>query len=101
MLENCAIEPATGGRDVPSFRKIFPKKLNRLISMPSALVFIKVRTEEDFQADSRLIPQSLRCPDAKSQTGRAFRRQPVVIICQKGKNQPWCGDLSVHTGQFR
>jgi rhodanese-related sulfurtransferase len=49
-------------------------------------VLIDVRTEEDFQADRRLIPGSLRRPyDQAATWAGQFTKQPVVIICQKGK----------------
>jgi rhodanese-related sulfurtransferase len=71
---------------MPSFLEISPEKLNRLIGTPNAPVLIDVRTDEDFQADPRLIPGSLRRPYAQVAAWAAqMTAQPVVTICQKGK----------------
>ena len=39
---------------------ITAEKLNRLVGTPAAPVIIDVRTQEDFAADPRLIPASIR-----------------------------------------
>lgn len=71
---------------MPSFLEISPEKLNRLIGTPSVPVLIDVRTEDDFHADPRLIPGTLRRPyDQVAAWAGQFTKQPVVIICQKGK----------------
>lgn len=71
---------------MPSFLEISPEKLNRLIGTPSAPVLIDVRTDEDFHADPRLIPDTLRRPyDQVAAWAEQFTNQPIVTICQKGK----------------
>ena len=71
---------------MPSFLEISPEKLNRLIGTPSAPVLIDVRTEDDFQADPRLIPGSRRHPyDDVAAWARHVTGEAVVTICQKGK----------------
>lgn len=71
---------------MPSFLEISPEKLNRLIGTPGAPVLIDVRTDEDFEADPRLIPASRRRPfeDVESWVGEVTSGS-VVIICHKGK----------------
>ncbi len=71
---------------MPSFLEISPEKLSRLVGTPSAPALIDVRTDEDFEADPRLIPGSRRRSheDVASWAGELMNG-PVVIICQKGK----------------
>lgn len=71
---------------MPSFLEISPEKLSRLVGTPSAPALIDVRTDEDFEADPRLIPGSRRrsYEDVASWAGELING-PVVIICQKGK----------------
>lgn len=71
---------------MPSFLEISPEKLSRLIGTPSTPVLIDVRTDEDFEADPRLLPGSRRRPyeDVSSWMGEVING-PAVIICQKGK----------------
>jgi rhodanese-related sulfurtransferase len=64
---------------------IVPEKLNRLIGTPGAPVIVDVRSQEDFEADPRLIPASLR----RSHTDVAgwakdFEDRDVVAICHHG-----------------
>ncbi|WP_439618722.1 chromate resistance protein ChrB domain-containing protein [Shinella sp.] len=71
---------------MPSFLEISPEKLSRLIGTPNAPVLVDVRTDEDFEADPRLLPGSRRRPheEVASWMGEVING-PVVIICQKGK----------------
>lgn len=71
---------------MPSFLEISPEKLSRLVGTPSAPALIDVRTDEDFEADPRLIPGSRRRShrDVASWAGELING-PIVIICQKGK----------------
>jgi rhodanese-related sulfurtransferase len=71
---------------MPSFLEISPEKLNRLIGTLGAPLLIDVRTEDDFQADPRLIPGSRRrhYEDITAWAGQVASG-PVVTICQKGK----------------
>jgi rhodanese-related sulfurtransferase len=70
---------------MPSINTISPEKLARLIGRPDSPVLIDVQTDEDFAADPRLVPGSVRrsfasVPDwAPELTGRS-----AVVICQKG-----------------
>lgn len=60
-------------------------KLARLIGTPKCPALIDVRTDEDFAADPRLIPGSVRRPagDPGSWSGR-FAARSAIIICNEG-----------------
>ena len=60
-------------------------KLARLIGTPSAPVIVDVRTEEDFEADPRLIPGALkRSHQTVSDWGKAFAGKTVIAVCHHG-----------------
>src|SRR4029434_426642 len=60
-------------------------KLNRLIGLPKCPHLIDVRNDEDFAADSRLIPGSFRRPFASVEDWAADLAGPsAVVICQRG-----------------
>jgi rhodanese-related sulfurtransferase len=69
-----------------SYSAISSDKLSRLIGTANAPMLIDVRTDEDFEADPRLIPGAVRrsyldVQDwAASMTGRS-----VVVVCHKGQ----------------
>jgi rhodanese-related sulfurtransferase len=60
-------------------------KLVRLVGTAKCPALIDVRTEEDFSADSRLIPSAVR-RNASARFGwaKALMGQSVVVICEKG-----------------
>lgn len=64
---------------------ITTSQLSRLVGLPTAPTIVDVRTDEDFTADPRLLPASLR-RDALAAASWAteFARQDVVILCQRG-----------------
>jgi rhodanese-related sulfurtransferase len=60
-------------------------KLARLVGTPKCPVLVDVRTEEDFEADPRLIPAAVRRPAAKVQEWAAsLNAGNAIVICQKG-----------------
>lgn len=60
-------------------------KLARLVGTPSAPVIIDVRTQEDFEADPRLIPGALkRSHQSVSEWGKALAGKSAVVICHHG-----------------
>ncbi|CUX68985.1 sulfurtransferase [Agrobacterium rhizogenes] len=70
---------------MPSFLEITADKLARIIGTPNPPTIIDVRIDEDFTADPRFIPGSVR---------RDFRRVtewgpdisgPSIVLCQKGQ----------------
>ena len=70
---------------MPSFLEITPDKLNRIIGTPNAPTIIDVRNAEDFAADTRLIPGSVR-RDYRAVTDWAEELTgPSVVLCQKGQ----------------
>lgn len=72
---------------MPSPTQITVNQLARLIGTPDAPCLVDVRTDEDFNADPRLIPGSLRhpCSDIASLVPGLAGRQPVVVICHRGR----------------
>ena len=61
-----------------SINTISVDKLARLIGTPHCPVLLDVRTDEDFDADPRLIPGSMRRPHAASRPDWARRvRRPL------------------------
>jgi rhodanese-related sulfurtransferase len=68
-----------------SINTISAEKLARLVGTPKGPVVIDVRTDEDFDADRRLVPGSLRRPfAAASDWSREFAGRSAVVICQRG-----------------
>lgn len=61
-------------------------KLARLIGTPKCPALIDVRTDEDYAADARLIPGSVRRPhaDVTAWAGQ-FQGRSAIVICQKGQ----------------
>ena len=60
-------------------------KLARLIGTPSAPVIIDVRTQEDFEADPRLIPSAFkRSHQNVSDWGKAYAGKSVIAVCHHG-----------------
>ena len=60
-------------------------KLLRLVGTAHAPVIIDVRTEEDFDADPRLIPASLkRSHQTVSEWGKEYAGKSVVVVCHHG-----------------
>ena len=60
-------------------------KLARLVGTPNAPLLIDVRTADDFAADPRLLPASIRTTHvAISEGAMPGGEGPAVIICQRG-----------------
>jgi rhodanese-related sulfurtransferase len=60
-------------------------KLARLIGTPMTPVIVDVRTQEDFDADPRLIPGALkRSHQTVSEWGKAYAGKPVIAVCHHG-----------------
>ena len=69
-----------------SYTSISPDKLFRLIGTPSAPAIIDVRTDEDLDADPRLIPGALRRSHRDvNDWASSLLGQSVVVICHKGQ----------------
>ncbi len=68
-----------------SLNTISVDKLARLIGTPHSPVLVDVRPEDDFSANPRLIPSSMRRPHAKaSDWAQEFTGRSAVVICRQG-----------------
>jgi rhodanese-related sulfurtransferase len=71
---------------MPSTTAITVPQLSRLVGLPDAPTIVDVRIDEDYDADPRLLPASIR-RDFKTVSTWAseFIGQQVAVICQKGQ----------------
>lgn len=68
-----------------AYATISPDKLSRLIGTANAPALIDVRTDEDFAADPRLIPGSVRRKHSDvSDWGGAYAGRSAIVSCQRG-----------------
>ncbi len=68
-----------------SVNSIAPDKLARLIGTPKCPALLDVRADDDFSADPRLVPGSVRrSSDAAGEWAAGFRGRSAVVICHKG-----------------
>ncbi|TPK90883.1 sulfurtransferase [Mesorhizobium sp. B2-4-12] len=71
---------------MPSTTAITVSQLSRLVGLPGAPAIVDVRTDEDFDADPRLLPASSRRDFRTVSTWTSdFAGKPVVVVCQKGR----------------
>jgi rhodanese-related sulfurtransferase len=69
-----------------SFTSISPDKVARLIGTAKTPVLIDVRTDEDFAADSRLLPGAVRrSHQDASDWGDQFSGRSAIVVCQYGQ----------------
>ena len=69
-----------------SINSISSEKLVRLVGLPHGPALIDVRTDEDFAADPRLIPGSMRRNHGTvASWGSEFAQRAAVVICHKGE----------------
>ncbi|MBR0943995.1 chromate resistance protein ChrB domain-containing protein [Bradyrhizobium liaoningense] len=69
-----------------SYTTISPDKLARLIGTANAPVLIDVRTDEDFAADRRLIPGSIKLShDNVPDWGGEFSGRSAIVACLRGE----------------
>jgi rhodanese-related sulfurtransferase len=69
-----------------SYTSISVEKLARLIGTAASPVLFDVRTDEDFAADPRIIPGSIRrAHGAALGWSKPFAGQSAIVICQKGQ----------------
>jgi rhodanese-related sulfurtransferase len=70
---------------MPTINSITPDKLLRLIGTPRCPALVDVRTDEDFEAEPRLIPGTVRRPWSEvSHWASDLEGRSAVIICRKG-----------------
>jgi rhodanese-related sulfurtransferase len=68
-----------------SINSISPDKLTRLVGLPHCPALIDVRTEADFEADTRFLPGALRRPaESVSNWASNFGGRSTVVIDQSG-----------------
>ena len=61
------------------------QKFARLVGTPKAPAIVDVRTDEDYAADPRLVPGSMRRPfRAAAEWSSAFAGRAVVVVCRQG-----------------
>jgi rhodanese-related sulfurtransferase len=71
---------------MPAATLITVPQLSRLVGVPNAPVVIDVRLDDDYRADPRLLPGSLR-RDYRAIASRApdYRGKVVIVVCQRGQ----------------
>ena len=68
-----------------SINTISPEKLARLVGTPNCPAIVDVRDEDDFAADPRLIPASVRRGSAEPwRWAPELRAKAAIVVCQKG-----------------
>jgi rhodanese-related sulfurtransferase len=71
---------------MPSTTLITTSQLSRLVGLAQAPVIVDVRMDDDYRADPRLLPGSLRRDyRTVSQWASDYRGRSVVVVCQKGQ----------------
>ena len=71
---------------MPSTTEITISQLSRLIGLPHAPAIVDVRIDEDYRANPRQLPGSLRRDyRAINQWASGYRGKTVVVVCQKGQ----------------
>jgi rhodanese-related sulfurtransferase len=71
---------------MPLTTEITVSQLSRLIGLPTAPELVDVRIDEDYRADARLLPGSLRRDHrAADAWASAYANKSVVVVCQKGQ----------------
>jgi rhodanese-related sulfurtransferase len=71
---------------MPSATLITVSQLSRLVGLPQTPAIVDVRTDEDYRADPRLLPGSIRRDYRKiPQWASEYRGKTVVAVCQKGQ----------------
>jgi rhodanese-related sulfurtransferase len=69
---------------MPSVSAITISQFSRLIGLPQAPVVVDVRIDDDYRADPRLLPGSIRRDyRAIEQWAPDYRGKSVVVVCQK------------------
>ena len=69
-----------------SINAISVEQLARLIGTHKSPVLVDVRTDQDFAADPRLLPGSIRHSHADvRQWAQEFRGRAVIVVCQRGE----------------
>jgi rhodanese-related sulfurtransferase len=71
---------------MPLTTEITVSQLARLIGLPTAPEIVDVRIDEDYRADTRLLPGSLRHDHRTADVwASAYAGKSVIVVCQKGQ----------------
>lgn len=70
---------------MPSFLQITSDKLSRIVGTPNLPTIIDVRDDEDYAADQRLIPTTIRRDYRTVAEWGTSIDGPSIIVCQKGR----------------
>jgi rhodanese-related sulfurtransferase len=71
---------------MPSYTSISPEKLARLVGTPNGPIIIDVRLADDFDADPRTLPATLRLSHGEAHVwAAAYAGKSVAVVCQRGK----------------
>ena len=71
---------------MPATTLITTQQFSRLIGLPNTPAIVDVRIDEDYRADSRLVPGSLRRDyRAIASWAKDYAGKSVVIVCQRGQ----------------
>ena len=71
---------------MPAPTTITVQQLSRLIDLPDAPTLVDVRIDDDYRADPRLLPGSLRRDyRAMSSWAPEYRSKSVVVVCHRGQ----------------
>jgi rhodanese-related sulfurtransferase len=61
-------------------------QLSRLVGLPTAPETVDVRIDEDYRADTRLLPGSLRRAHHEVESwATTYRSKSVIVVCQRGQ----------------
>jgi rhodanese-related sulfurtransferase len=71
---------------MPSVTTITSSQFSRLIGLPHGPAVVDVRIDDDYRADTRLLPGAVR-RDYRTveQWAPEYRGKFVVVVCQKGQ----------------
>jgi rhodanese-related sulfurtransferase len=71
---------------MPLTTEITVSQLSRLVGLPDTPEMVDVRVEEDYRADTRLLPGSLRRDHRTAEAwASAYTGKSVVVVCQRGQ----------------
>jgi rhodanese-related sulfurtransferase len=71
---------------MPLTTEITVSQLSRLVGLPTAPEIVDVRIDEDYRADTRLLPGSLRRAHLDvGSWATAYNSKSVIVVCQKGQ----------------
>src|SRR5262249_31709922 len=71
---------------MPASTQITAQQLSKLVGLPNGPAIVDVRIDDDYRADPRLLPGSVR-RDCRAIGGWAlgYHGKSVVVICQRGQ----------------